>query len=120
MRDFLHTKPISHLVSSPATRALQTIKPITKLLPHTPLKICESIAPDRSYEGYLELLEQYKDSQALLIVGHQPDIGLLVEYVCGQMPLVIKKGCVIELVRDSHTQWHNAFSLNLLIDPKRL
>lgn len=128
VRDFLHTKPISYLISSPATRALQTIKPLSKILTHTPFAICESIAPDCGCDGYIKLLEHYRDSQTLLIVGHQPDIEFFVRFLVGGASLTIKKGCVIELVRktsdsqDSHnlTKWQDTFTLNLLIDPKRL
>lgn len=126
VRDFLDTKSIDRLISSPATRALQTIKPLTKSLPHTPFEISTLIAPDCGYEGYVRLLEQCGDSQTLLIVGHQPDIGLFVEFLTGCGALTIKKGCVLELVRrtsrdsDKPTMWQNAFRLSLLIDPKRL
>ena len=141
VRDFLQDTPISHIVSSPAARTIQTTKPLRKILAHTPFVVCESIAPDCGREGYIKVLEQYADSQTLLLVGHQPDIGLFVEFLSGCGAITIKKGCVIELVRkpiayardaldshrphstrtkDSHKLWQDTFRLNLLIDPKRL
>lgn len=125
----LHTKknPISCLLSSPATRTMETIKPLTKALKNLPRALCDSISPDCGIEGYKSAIKANSVNagvSTLLFVGHEPDLGEFVKYAIGAESdacLCVQKGSIIELQRNKNsTKIEGGFSLSLFITPEHL
>ena len=122
----LHTKqdPISCLLASPATRTMQTIKPLTKILKKLPRALCDSIAPDCGISGYESAIRANSTNanvSTLLFVGHEPDLGEFVKYAIGakeEGSFCFQKGVIIELRRNKGaSKIESGFSLSLFITP---
>lgn len=125
----LHTKasPISCLLSSPATRTMETIKPLTKSLKKIPRVLCDSIAPDCGVEGYVSAIKANSANanvSTLLFVGHEPDLGDFVKYAIDSKDdgsFCFQKGVIVELKRNKNvSKIEGGFSLSLLITPNHL
>jgi phosphohistidine phosphatase len=78
------------LLSSPAVRAFETAEALKyKINVHQALK------PGATLQDVLSVLENIKSpTQNLLIVGHQPWLGLLVAHLTGGADMHIKKGAI--------------------------
>lgn len=81
----------TRILSSPALRTRQTVMYLSKKNYH----ISEQIAPDASVDEVLKVIDWEKAKRPILIVGHQPTLGIVVQYLLGMnMPCSIKKGAV--------------------------
>ncbi|MGX3045243.1 SixA phosphatase family protein [Helicobacter sp. T3_23-1056] len=123
----LHTQraPISCVLTSPAKRTIQTIKPLSKVLKKVPCQLCDFIAPDCGIEGYEKAIYANDEtSQTLVLVGHEPDLGEFVKYALGVdffECLDFPKGVIIELKKKPKAKYLQAgFTLSLFIPPKYL
>lgn len=78
------------LLSSPAVRAFETAEALKyNINLHQALKPCAAL------RDVLSVLENIKSpTQNLLIVGHQPWLGLLVAHLTGGADMHIKKGAI--------------------------
>jgi phosphohistidine phosphatase len=66
------------IVSSPLVRALQTAEVVAAELGYrSPVEICPALAPGLRPEAVFQFLASYPDSERLLLVGHEPDLGNL-------------------------------------------
>ena len=125
--DFLtsmHKKsPISLIISSPAKRTRQTIKPFLKHF-NGAHKESKAIAPDCTIKGYESAIEgaKAKDCKILALVGHQLDLGDFVEYATGvKQHLDFKKGVIVEIAKKAGArQIKGGFIITLLITPDYL
>jgi phosphohistidine phosphatase len=81
----------TRILVSPAQRTLQTIKALTD-----DFEIVRDIAPGASAEAVLAAAEWPHRNGAVLVVGHQPTLGLVAStLIAGEaMPWSIKKGGV--------------------------
>lgn len=113
--------PISLVISSPAKRTKQTIKPFLKSFKGA-YSESKSIAPDCGINGYLSAINNAKNSKIVALVGHQLDLGDFVEYAIGLKQNVdFKKGVIVEMTRKNGAKTiKNGFILTLLITPDYL
>ena len=82
------------IIHSPYLRAKQTAEVVAKEM-HLSRKLCEdeALASGSNAEKLLAMLELYQDYQNILIVGHEPDFGLILSNLLdlkGALPF--KKG----------------------------
>jgi len=86
------------VVSSPCKRALQTAEILAEKL-NAELKVEELLSPDAEPEDYEKTLKKYKSKKNLLLVGHEPDLSLFLNYLTCLSPskIAFKKGSIAEL-----------------------
>ena len=127
VQNFLHTQktPISCVLTSPAKRTIQTIKPLSKVLKKVPCQLCDFISPDCGIEEYEKAIYENDElAQTLVLVGHEPDLGEFVKYALGVAhldALEFPKGVIIELKKKPKAKTLQAgFTLSLFIPPKYL
>lgn len=91
------------VVSSPALRTRQTVLHLS-----TKHHLSEQIAPNASVADVLKEAGWKDGKQPVLLVGHQPTLGMVAQQLLGtNMPCSIKKGAVWWLrrrVREGQTQ----------------
>ncbi|WP_066386745.1 SixA phosphatase family protein [Helicobacter himalayensis] len=111
---------IDKIISSPAKRTLQSIRPLKKRV-KIPFETNAKIAPDCGLKAYLELLDSVAECQSVLFVGHQPDIQSCIEYLTNSAQIQVEKGAIIKLQRKAQTQdLQNCFEIALLLPPENL
>lgn len=81
----------TRVLVSPATRCRQTADALAR-----PYKILEEISPDRGVEELLSAVRWPDRKHPVLVVGHQPALGLTAAYLLAGMPQPwsIRKGAV--------------------------
>ena len=81
----------TRILVSPAVRCQQTAKALGKKF-----KTAPELAPDGNGEGLLKAARWPDGSEPVLLIGHQPTLGLVASYVLSESPQVwtIKKGAV--------------------------
>lgn len=63
------------VISSPLTRAVQTGELVAKELGYkSKIVINDAMRPEASYDQFHDLLEHYADTEAIMVVGHNPSI----------------------------------------------
>jgi phosphohistidine phosphatase len=79
----------TRVLASPARRTLQTAAALDRKLKTVP-----ALAPDGSVEGLLHAARWPDAREPVLVVGHQPTLGLAAAYLlCGQpLPWAVRKG----------------------------
>jgi len=94
------------IISSPLKRASQTAALIANELGHEgKLQLTPALRPDASFDQFRDLLQQYSRSEAVMVVGHNPNLseflGRLVSRGGGRAGFDLKKGGVarVELRR---------------------
>jgi phosphohistidine phosphatase len=106
------------MISSPLTRAVQTAELVAKELGYNSKIITnEAMRPEAAYDQFLDLLQQYAGSKAIMVVGHNPSITeFLLRLVTGSDHsecMDLKKGAVAKV----EVQEGNGV-LNWLFTPK--
>ena len=87
-----HLPRDTRVLCSPALRTRQTVLPLGKEFAY---QICPELAPGASVEDLLRLTRWPHDDATVLVVGHQPTLGLLAQRLLGmQQPCPIKKGAL--------------------------
>lgn len=81
----------TRILSSPALRCQQTVKALGRKS-----KTLDELAPDGSGEALLKAARWPDSTAPVLIVGHQPTLGLVAAFLVtdNPQPWVIKKGAV--------------------------
>jgi phosphohistidine phosphatase len=81
----------TRIIASPALRCQQTAKALAR-----PFKTVDAIAPDASVEAVLKAARWPDSSEPVLVVGHQPTLGLVAAHLLAELPQAwaIKKGAV--------------------------
>ncbi len=84
------------VLSSPLRRAQETAHLVAEILnPTVTVEIYPPLAPGHSPEDVLKGLHAFRRSGQLLMVGHQPDLGILASYLLtgttSLVPLPFKK-----------------------------
>ena len=81
----------TRILVSPATRCQQTAKALDRKF-----KTLPELAPDGNGEALLKAARWPDASEPVLIVGHQPTLGLVASYLLADLPQpwTIKKGAV--------------------------
>ena len=111
-----HLTAGTRIIASPARRAQQTAKALDRRFKTVP-----ALAPDGTVEGLLAAARWPDARDAVLVVGHQPTLGLALGYLLtGQpQPWALRKGALVWLrarERDGQTQvlLHGAIAPDLL------
>lgn len=86
-----HLPKSSIVLCSPALRTRQTMMHLGK----KNYQLCPEIAPGASVEQLLHTANWPDSEQTVVVVGHQPTLGLTAQYLLGmQVPCAVKKGAV--------------------------
>jgi phosphohistidine phosphatase len=91
------------VVSSPLVRAKETAEIVVEVLKiKEPIQEWDELAPDGSIDGLMRQLQKHRDKTAVLLVGHQPFMGLLACFLIfgsDKVSLALKKGgiCCIQV-----------------------
>ncbi len=81
------------IISSPFVRARQTAEIVAKTLNlEKKLILDERLSAGATIAKILALASEYKNSNSLLFVGHEPDLGDAVSHLAGIRSISIKKG----------------------------
>ena len=81
----------TRILVSPALRCQQTAKALGRKF-----KTANELAPDGNGEGLLKAARWPDASEPVLVIGHQPTLGLVASYLLTEIPAqwAIKKGAV--------------------------
>ena len=108
------------IISSPLARAYQTAEIIgERLMMGDKLFQDERLSPGFGSAELAQIVEAYKNADAIMVVGHEPDFGLTIGALIGGGQVVVKKGGLarVDLLIDSPDL---AGELVWLIPPKIL
>lgn len=89
--------PIDLIVSSPLLRAQQTAQLLQEEYPHTPLLSSDTLSPHSTPKEFTQWFHEEieKGAKQLVIIGHEPQLGLLASWLLlgsQQSQIKIKKG----------------------------
>lgn len=94
---WLHKHAPDHIeiLCSPARRCLQTAQALHDLN-HVEVKVTDFLSVDSHVARIVKEISNNNDTQTILIVGHQPNLGLLISQLLGlhERACVVKKGAV--------------------------
>jgi len=86
------------IVSSPLVRAVQTAEILAETIRFAgELSILPLLADSFSLPRLKEYLESSAPVRELVLVGHEPDLGLIVGELLDHSPCTLKKGCVVTM-----------------------
>lgn len=104
------------ILTSPLVRALQTAEVIAAELDVQHVETTRELAPGGDSVALVKTLVNQKRKRAML-VGHQPDLTVLIEDVTGaSFPTDMLKGMVVGLRANEEAK----ISLRFILDPKTL
>ena len=90
---------IDLVLTSPLVRARQTADILVAgLSPAPELAVEDTLAPDHRPEMVTDALGGHASREAVALVGHEPDLGILAAWLIGaREPLVFKKGAIARI-----------------------
>jgi phosphohistidine phosphatase len=93
---------VDAIVSSPLKRAGQTAAQVANEMGHEgKLQLDPALRPEASYSQFRELLARYAKADAIMVVGHNPNLseflGRLIARGAGQAEVILKKGAVAQV-----------------------
>lgn len=90
-----HLPDHAELLCSPARRCLQTADALHELN-HMEIKIADYLTVDSDVACMMQAIANKDNTQTILLVGHQPNLGLFISQLLGlhQSACVVKKGAV--------------------------
>lgn len=110
------------IMSSPLKRACDTANIIAKEINYKgEIEISKVLLPGCTAKSLLNYLVKYKDKENILIVGHEPDFGMIASALIGSnSPVVVfKKGALCRIDLDDLPPKQPG-QLVLLLQPKTL
>lgn len=79
------------ILTSPFKRARQTARIAAQALKsEKKIKIAKKLSPGARPEDFMETLEKHKSAKAVLVVGHEPDLGKFAAALLGAKPNFIE------------------------------
>jgi phosphohistidine phosphatase len=115
--------PAIHVIlTSPLRRARQTADIVEAALDGSPKIIAtEALLPGMDRETQLRALAKFSGNQTIMIVGHEPDLGLLASHILGSSNSAVefKKGSLCSLTV-SRRGTHMNGVLNWHVTPRQL
>lgn len=106
------------ILTSPLVRAQQTAELAGKHLENTPVRLDDRLAPGFNLDSLAEMLVDYADASALMLVGHEPDFSEVLGGLTGGMRVQVKKGSLARV--DLYQLDPPAGDLVWMIPPKML
>jgi phosphohistidine phosphatase len=112
------------IVSSPLKRALQTASLIaTETGYETAIQLSNGLAPEASWTDFQRLMQEFKDRENVLVVGHNPNINSFLGTLMVPQPASAKvpQVATVRLRKGSLAKVSMArgpASLQLLLDPR--
>lgn len=93
---------IDHIVSSPLKRATQTASlAANEMAIESPIRTHAALRPEAQYEDFLEMLAQFRRSDTILVVGHNPSmaefLSKTISRKMGTVQVDFKKGAVAKV-----------------------
>ncbi|GFE57915.1 histidine phosphatase family protein [Geobacter sp. AOG1] len=87
------------ILTSPLVRAVQTAEILAQVLTYDgPVEVTEELSPGFDLAGFRRIVGQRVDCRELVLVGHEPDLGILAGHLLGTGGAVpLKKGAVLSL-----------------------
>ncbi len=87
------------VLTSGLTRAAQTARLLVKGFRHMPeLRVTRTLEPGRDPETVLRLLRRRKGPRRIAVVGHEPDLSLLLAWITGRsLRRPLRKGAVCQI-----------------------
>ncbi|MDO8735101.1 MAG: phosphohistidine phosphatase SixA [Elusimicrobiota bacterium] len=113
---------IDVIITSPLKRAYDTAKIIAKETNYKQeLDTTKTLLPGCTAKNLINYLVKYKDKENLMVVGHEPDFGMIAASLIGDGSAVIelKKGALCKIELDS-IPTKQPGRLVLLLQPKIL
>ena len=97
---------VDAVISSPLKRAIQTASLIGNELGYEgKLQLDPALAPEATFEQFRRLLQKYSSSEAILIVGHNPNfsqfLGTLISPARNAARIDLKKAAVAKVELDN-------------------
>ena len=91
---------LDHILSSPLVRARQTAEAVSDRLG---LAVIETptLAPGFTVRQLRDLLRQYPEAKAIMLVGHEPDFSTTIAQLIGGGRVAVKKGGLARVDLDS-------------------
>ncbi len=107
---------IEVIISSKASRAIQTAELLKEVYPNVKYFETSSINPGATPLAYEQLIEKFRSYGHIALIGHQPDISYAVASLlgCEDLPIKIRKASV------THLSGEETFELHSMIYPKLL
>ena len=94
--------PVEAILTSPLRRAHETAVIVGEGYERAPVEEITALAPGGDPDAVLKGLARYRDRAAIVLVGHQPDLGelasILVTGTRGLVPLPFKKSGLAGIV----------------------
>jgi len=92
---YKHLPESTEILCSPARRCLQTVQALQDLN-HLEVNITDCLNIKSNVERILQAVANQDNTQTILLVGHQPNLGLLISSLLGlhESACVVKKGAV--------------------------
>jgi len=103
-RGLVRIMPLHRIVTSPLLRAAQSAELLRKAVDSKrEVEVLDALAPGGSYHEIVTGLKEFKASETIVLVGHEPDLGKLAAVLIFAAParsLPLKKAgvCVIDFV----------------------
>ena len=110
------------LVTSPYTRAQETLKILKDVYPKTKTEALKELEPGASKESFLDWLKSNKKKKAIVAVGHEPFLGELASFLCSgseKSMITLQKGGVCLLVFEGRIDKGRG-KLHCLLTPSNL
>ncbi len=107
---------IEVIISSKASRSIQTAELLKEVYPNVKYFETSSINPGATPLAYEQLIEKFRSYGHIALIGHQPDISYAVASLlgCEDLPIKIRKASV------THLSGEETFELHSMIYPKLL
>ncbi|MCC7437286.1 MAG: phosphohistidine phosphatase SixA [Armatimonadetes bacterium] len=84
---------LDRVIASPLLRAQQTAEIVARILElPDPVLTDARLAPYGSFDTISQLIQEHRDAERLMLVGHQPAIGEGLSGLCGRGELAVEMG----------------------------
>jgi phosphohistidine phosphatase len=103
------------VLTSPYPRAVETARPIAAVL-DAPLIEEARLAPGFEPTGFPAMWERHEHARSLIVVGHEPDLSTLIEYLTGAHVTMPKGG----IARIEAGTLRSRCELRWLLRPKQI
>ncbi len=119
-REFFSKLPkiytIDIILSSKATRAIQTADILKEFYPNSKYFETSKLSPGATVLDFEELIERFRGYENIAFVGHEPDFSYAIGHLvgCEELSIKVKKASVIELIGEDF------FELTGMLYPKML